>query len=257
VTDPVRFEAFPAERLAVIRLDRPDQRNAVNPELAAALEAAVDRLEADDELWVGILAANGPAFCAGADLKSVVAGGVSLDTARGGFGGLVRLERDKPLIAAVEGPAVAGGAELVLACDLVVASSRASFGLPEVKRSLVASAGGLARLPRALPPMLAMELALTGEPMTAEVAAHHGLVNRVVAPGGAEAAARELAASIVANAPLAVRASRRVLLASRLLPDDEAMRVAAAELSAVARTQDFREGPRAFVEKRAPVWRGR
>jgi enoyl-CoA hydratase len=257
VTDVVLFEAFPAERLAVIRLNRPEARNAVNPDLAAGLEAAVDRLEADDDLWVGILTGNGPAFCAGADLKTVAAGGVSIDTERGGFGGFVRRERTKPIIAAIEGPAVAGGTELVLACDLVVAARTATFGLPEVKRSLVASAGGLARLPRAIPAAIAMELALTGDPLTADAAAHHGLVNRLVDTGAAVAEARRLAAAIVANAPLAVRATRRVLLASRLLPDDEAMAVAEAELAAIGRTEDFREGPRAFVEKRPPVWRGR
>jgi enoyl-CoA hydratase len=257
MTDEVLYEAFPEERLAIIRLNRPDARNAVNPALSAALETAIDRLEADDDVWVGILTGNGPAFCAGADLKTVAAGGVSVDTERGGFAGFVRRERDKPVIAAVDGPAVAGGSEIALACDLIVATTASTFGLPEVKRSLVASAGGLSRLPRALPPMIAMELALTGEPMDAATAAHHGLVNRLVAPGTAVDEARALAAAIVANAPLAVRATRRVLLASRLLTDEEAMRRSGEELRAVARTEDFREGPRAFVEKRPPVWRGR
>jgi enoyl-CoA hydratase len=257
MTDEVLYEAFPHERIAIIRLNRPDARNAVNPALSAALEAAVDRLEADDDVWVGILTGNGAAFCAGADLKTVAAGGVSVDTERGGFAGFVRRERDKPIIAAVDGPAVAGGSEIALACDLIVATTASTFGLPEVKRSLVASAGGLSRLPRALPPMIAMELALTGEPMDATTAAQHGLVNRLVAPGTAVDEARALAAAIVANAPLAVRATRRVLLASRLLTDEEAMRRSGEELRAVARTEDFREGPRAFVEKRPPVWRGR
>ena len=145
-------------RVAVITLNRPEARNAVSGELAQALEEAVDRFENDDELWVGVLAGNGPVFCAGADLKAVASGNANLGTARGGFGGFVTLERTKPIIAAVEGPAVAGGCELVLACDMVVASDTASFGLPEVKRSLVAMAGGTTRLPKRLPPNIALSL---------------------------------------------------------------------------------------------------
>jgi enoyl-CoA hydratase len=157
----------------------------------------------------------------------------------------------------VEGPAVAGGTEIVLSCDLVVASTTARFGLPEVKRSLVANAGGLFRLPRALPINVAMEMALTGDDLDAEAAHRHGLVNRLVQPGHALAAAVELAEAVNANAPLAVRASRRVVLAARLLEDDQAFEVAADATREVFRTEDFREGPRAFVEKRSPIWTGR
>mgnify|MGYP006122306369 FL=1 len=251
----VNFEV--RDRIAIITLNRPEARNAVSQQLAEDLEAAIDRLEADDALWIGILCGNGPAFCAGADLKAIASGEARLTTERGGFAGLVRRVRTKPLIAAVEGPAVAGGTEIVLSCDLVVASTTARFGLPEVKRSLVANAGGLFRLPRALPTNVAMEMALTGDDLDAEAAHRHGLVNRLVQPGHALATAVELAEAVNANAPLAVRASRRVVLAARLLEDDEAFEVAANATREVFRTEDFREGPRAFVEKRSPVWTGR
>lgn len=251
----VNFEI--RDRIAIITLNRPEARNAVSQQLAEDLEAAIDRLEADDALWIGILCGNGPAFCAGADLKAIASGEARLTTKRGGFAGLVRRVRTKPLIAAVEGPAVAGGTEIVLSCDLVVASTTARFGLPEVKRSLVANAGGLFRLPRALPINVAMEMALTGDDLNAEAAHRHGLVNRLVQPGHALATAVELAEAVNANAPLAVRASRRVVLAARLLEDDEAFEVAADATREVFRTEDFREGPRAFVEKRSPIWTGR
>ena len=250
----VNFEI--RDRIAIITLNRPEARNAVSQQLAEDLEAAIDRLEADDALWIGILCGNGPAFCAGADLKAIASGEARLTTERGGFAGLVRRVRTKPLIAAVEGPAVAGGTEIVLSCDLVVASTTACFGLPEVKRSLVANAGGLFRLPRALPVNVAMEMALTGDDLNAEAAHRHGLVNRLVQPGHALATAVELAEAVNANAPLAVRASRRVVLAARLLEDDEAFEVAANATREVFRTEDFREGPRAFVEKRPPIWTG-
>ena len=251
----VNFEV--RDRIAIITLNRPEARNAVSQQLAEDLEAAIDRLEADDALWIGILCGNGPAFCAGADLKAIASGEARLTTERGGFAGLVRRVRTKPLIAAVEGPAVAGGTEIVLSCDLVVASTTACFGLPEVKRSLVANAGGLFRLPRALPTNVAMEMALTGDDLDAEAAHRHGLVNRLVQPGHALATAVELAEAFNANAPLAVRASRRVVLAARLLEDDEAFEVSANATREVFRTEDFREGPRAFVEKRSPIWTGR
>ena len=244
-------------RVGLIRLNRPDARNAVNSELAEAVETAIDRLEDDDELWAGILCANGPVFSAGADLKAIASGKANLGTARGGFGGLVTRERVKPLIAAVEGPALAGGTELVLACDMVVASTTARFGLPEVKRSLIASAGGLVRLPRYLPRNLAMEAALTGDPFSAATAHQYGLVNHLVDPGQAVDAALELADRVNTNAPLAVRASRRSILRAQLLDDDEGIRLTGEETRLLAGTDDFREGPRAFVEKRPPEWKGR
>ncbi|MDP6160499.1 MAG: enoyl-CoA hydratase-related protein, partial [Acidimicrobiales bacterium] len=199
----------------------------------------------------------GPAFCAGADLKAVASGKADLATDRGGFAGIVRRERTKPIIAAVEGPALAGGFEIVLACDLVVAGSNARFGIPEVKRSLIANAGGLIRLPRAIPRNLAMEMALTGDPISAETAHHHGVVNRLVEAGGALDSAIALASEISANAPLAVRASRQVIIEGALLDDDEAFALSAEAARDVLRSEDFQEGPRAFIEKRAPNWLGR
>ena len=174
--------------------------------MARGIEAAIDEIESRDDIWLGIVTGEPPVFCAGADLKEINAGRAGdLATAPGGFAGIVQRERTKPLIAAVDGPALAGGTEIVLACDLVVASTTATFGIPEVKRSLVAGAGGLFRLGRKLPLNLAMELALTGDPIAAERAYHHGLVNRLVEPGKALDGATALAEQITANAPVAVR----------------------------------------------------
>src|SRR5438067_7641364 len=198
-------------RVGLIRINRPDARNAVNADVANGMEAAIDRLEDDPETWVGVLTGEGPVFSAGADLKAIAAGqGNQLGTKRGGFGGITRRARTKPIIAAVDGPALAGGCEIALACDLIVASRAASFGLPEVKRSLAAAAGGLFRLPRILPPAVAMELILTGDPLPAERAHALGLVNELVAPGEVLRAALALAERVSANAPVAVRESRRV-----------------------------------------------
>ena len=244
-------------RVAVIILNRPEARNAVSGELAQALEGAIDKLEADDDVWVGILAGNGPVFCAGADLKAVASGKANLGTSRGGFGGFVTLERTKPVIAAVEGPAVAGGCELVLACDLVVASSDAAFGLPEVKRSLVAMAGGTTRLPKRVPQNIAMELALTGDTMNAERAYQHGLVNVLCEPGDAINEAMNLAERINANAPLAVRATRQAISQGAMVSDDEGIRIAVELFKPVAVSEDAKEGPLAFVEKRLPEWKAR
>ncbi|HWW53148.1 MAG TPA: crotonase/enoyl-CoA hydratase family protein [Acidimicrobiales bacterium] len=245
------------DRVAVITIRRPEARNAVNAEVANGIEAAIDRLEEDSDAWVGIITGEGSVFSAGADLKEIAAGrAAQIMTARGGFGGIARRERTKPIIAAVDGPALAGGTEIVLSCDLVVASTAASFGIPEVKRSLVAAAGGLFRLPRALPLNIAMELAVTGEPITAERAHHFGLVNELVAPGQALAAAMALAARIVVNAPVAVRASRRVVLASQRGDDEALWKLTDQAMFEAASSEDFAEGPRAFIEKRPPVWKG-
>ncbi|MBS1862905.1 MAG: crotonase/enoyl-CoA hydratase family protein [Actinobacteria bacterium] len=251
----VRFETHD-EHVGVITIDRPEARNAISPEVTTAIEAAVDEIEARAELWVTVLAATPPVFCAGADLKAIRDGRrLELSTARGGFAGLVRRQRTKPMIAAVDGPALAGGTEIVLSCDLVVASEAARFGLPEVKRGLVAAAGGLFRLPRKLPANLAMEHALTGEPIAVETAARFGLVNRVCEPGAARDTALDLAAAIAVNAPLAVRESRRVMIESG--PGDEAAwELSKAAAAVAAESEDVQEGIAAFLEKRPPIWRG-
>lgn len=244
--------------IAIITINRPEARNAVNGDVASGIEAAIDQFEADESLWVAILTGRGTVFCAGADLKAVASGNAGgLATKRGGFGGIVTRERVKPIIAACDGPALAGGTEIVLSCDLVVASTAASFGIPEVKRSLIAAAGGLFRLPRVLPRNVAMELALTGDPITAERAYHHGLVNVLCEPGEALSTATELAGRISVNAPLAVRASRKVLLEGAGAADSDAWKLTNTEFAKVASSEDFSEGPRAFIEKRPPVWKGR
>jgi enoyl-CoA hydratase len=252
----IEFEA--RGRLAVITLDRPEAKNAINGELARSMEAALDRLQADAELWVGIIAGKGSVFSAGADLKAVAAGeGANLSTERGGFGGIVTHPVEKPLIAAVDGAALAGGFEIALACDLIVASRAARFGLPEVKRSLLAAAGGLFRLPRALPSRIAMELALTGDPIDAERAYQFGLVNVLVEPGQALASAVVLAERILANAPIAVRESRRLVRESLARDDLALWQETFAAFGRVVESEDFAEGPRAFIQKRPPVWKGR
>jgi enoyl-CoA hydratase len=243
---------------AVITINRPEARNAVNADVASGIEEAVDRLEADDSLWVGILTGVPPVFCAGADLKEINAGRMaSLSTPRGGFGGITRRKRTKPILAAVDGAALAGGTEIALSCDLIVASAHATFGIPEVKRSLVAAAGGLFRLPRNLPFNVAMELALTGDPIDAARAYHFGLVNVLCEPGEALEKARELAARVEANAPVAVRASRHVVVTAVADDEDAGWRLSAEATARAMGSQDSKEGLAAFIEKRPPQWTGR
>lgn len=246
----VRFET--RGHIAVVTLDRPEARNAINGAMAMGIEAALDRLEEDRNLRVGVLTHTGGTLSAGADLKS--AGTDRLITKRGGFAGLVRRERNKPLIAAVDGNALGGGFEICLACDLVVASETAMFGLPEVKRAVIAGAGGLIRLPRLAGMALAMEMALTGEPISAGRAYQLGLINRISPPGRVMEEALQLAELIAANAPLAVQASRRLM--SRAFVDDEETlwRDGMSAVLENARTADAKEGRSAFIEKRPAVW---
>jgi enoyl-CoA hydratase len=243
---------------AVITINRPEARNAVNADVASGIEEAIDRLEADDATWVGILTGVPPVFCAGADLKEINSGNAGgLATKKGGFAGITMRERSKPIIAAVDGPALAGGTEIVLSCDLVVASTTATFGIPEVKRSLVAGAGGLFRLGRKIPINVAMELTLTGDPIDAARAHHFGLVNRLVEPGQALDEAVKLAEQICANAPIAVRESRKIVLEATNAPDDVGWKMSAEGMAKAMSSEDLSEGLTAFIEKRPPVWKGR
>jgi enoyl-CoA hydratase len=250
------------DRVAIITLNRPEARNAVNGEVAVGLEHAIDRLELDDAVWVGVLTANTegqdrPVFCAGADLKAINSGqGASLNTERGGFGGFVYRDRKKPVIAAVDGLATAGGCELVLAADLVVATTRSAFGLAEAKRNLVAGAGGLFRLPRAIGQAAAMEAILTGEPFSAQRAYELGLVSRLVEPGAALDEALVLAGQITACAPMAVWESRAIVRAAATEQDDTLKRMTNDALRRVMASDDLREGLAAFIEKRPPNWSG-
>jgi enoyl-CoA hydratase len=244
------------ERVLLITINRPEQRNAVNAAVAEGIAAALDELDADPDLSVGVLTGAGKGFCAGMDLKAFVAG-ERPHTEERGFAGIVQRPADKPLIAAVEGFAVAGGLEVALACDLIVASRGARLGVPEVKRSLVAAGGALLRLPRTLPRNLAMELALTGDPIDAERAYELGLVNRLAEPGEALAAALELADAISVNGPLALAATKRVMVESADWSDSEFFERQSEIIDPVMRSEDAREGATAFAEKRPPVWKGR
>lgn len=254
VEEPVLVEA--RDDVLVITLNRPRAKNAVDNALARGLADALDRLDAEDDLRVGVLTGAGGTFCAGMDLKAFLHGEVPFVEGRG-FGGLTQRPPRKPLVAAVEGWAVAGGFELVLACDLVVAAETAHLGVPEVKRALVAAAGAALLLPQRVPQAIALEMLLTGEPITAQRAAELGLVNRVVPEGGALDAAIELARAVAANGPLAVAVTKQV---ARSAPDwtfEEGWDRQAELTEAVFSSHDAVEGATAFAEKRPPVWQGR
>ena len=240
----------------LVTLNRPEARNAIDLALAEGLAAAMDELDGTDELLVGVLAGAGRGFCAGMDLKAFLAGERPWVGDRG-FAGLVERPPRKPLIAAVEGFALAGGLEVVLACDLVVAAQGARLGIPEVKRALVPAAGALLRLPQRLPYALAMELALTGEPIWAERAAEIGLVNRLTEPGAAVDGALDLAAAITRNGPLAVEAAKRLLQGSSEWSEAEFWRRQDEIALPVFGSLDAQEGASAFAERRDPVWRRR
>ncbi len=257
-TDVVLVERID-QHITLITLNREAAGNAINAAVAEALEAAVQAAEADPEVWVTVLTGAGQkTFCAGADLKEVAAGRAEkLLTRDGGFAGFVHAQRSKPCIAAVDGVALAGGLEIVLACEMVVASEIAKFGLPEVKRGLVALAGGLYRLPRALPRALAFEMISTGNSIDAATALAYGLVNRVVPSGHVRDAALDLARAICANAPLAVRESLLIARHAHEEREPELKKLGYAAWKRISASEDFKEGPRAFIEKRKPNWSGR
>ncbi len=243
-------------RILQITINRPDQRNAVNAAVAQGVAAALDELDGDPELSLAILTGAGKGFSAGMDLKAFVAGESAYAGDRG-FAGITQRAAEKPLIAAIEGFAMAGGLEIALACDLIVAARGARLGIPEVKRSLVAAAGGLLHLPRVLPRNLAMELALTGDPIDAERGYELGLVNRLAEPGQALATALELAEAVAANGPLALAATKRILVESVDWPSSEFFARQGEIAGPVMGSEDAKEGAKAFAEKRAPVWKGR
>jgi crotonobetainyl-CoA hydratase len=253
------------EHVLVITLNRPKARNAVNLAVTLGLGDALEEAERDRGIWAVVLTGAGDkAFCAGADLKAVARGENIIppdpERAAWGFAGYVSHPVSKPTIAAVNGFALGGGTEIALASDLVVASETASFGLPEVKRGIFAGAGGLIRLPAQIPKKVAMEMILTGEPVSARRALELGLVNRVVPQDSVLAAALELASRITANAPLAVQASKRVangIRDGRVQAEAGAWELSRREAEALRGTADAAEGPRAFAEKRAPRWEAR
>ncbi|MCX7863981.1 MAG: enoyl-CoA hydratase-related protein [Novosphingobium sp.] len=247
------------DHIAVVRLNRPQARNAVDVETAQAMHQVVERVEADPAIRVAVLTSSTPGmFCAGADLKVVAAGRIAeLRPADAGFAGFVDAIRDKPWIAAVDGPALGGGCELCLACDMIVATTSARFGLPEVKRGLMANGGGVSRLARVLPRNLALQLIATGEPFEADFAYAHGMVNRLAEPADLLETALDLARDIAANAPVSVLESLRIARQSVDRPDADLRRLTRERMKVVMATEDAKEGPRAFAEKRPPVWKGR
>jgi enoyl-CoA hydratase len=241
--------------VVIVTINRPKQRNAVNRAVSYGVCEAIDELDRRPDLRVGILTGAGSTFCSGMDLKAFLRGEVTRVEGRGILG-IAMTPPKKPLIAAVEGYALAGGFEAVLACDLVVAARDAQFGLPEVKRGLAAAAGGLLRLPRLLPPRIAMEIALTGDFIGAERLAQFGMINALTEPGGALEAAKALARRIIANAPLSVAATKRVMVEQQDWPLDEMFARQQAITGPVLTSRDAREGAAAFAERRPPVWTG-
>lgn len=258
MSETVRYEIV-EDWIALVTIDRPEKRNAVNVEVAQGMAEAVMRSEADDKVRVVVLRSSGDqVFSAGADLKAVSEGrGKELYVDGFGFGGFVEAKRSKPWIAAVAGQALAGGMEIALACDMIVAGEEAKFGLPEPKRGLLAGAGGVSRLAKVIPRNVATEIIVTGDPITAARAYELGLVNRVVPTGGHAEAALGLARQIAVNAPLAVQGGLALAKKAIDLSDEDGMRAGDAAIAELRNSEDWNEGPRAFVEKRAPVWKGR
>ena len=242
--------------ILIVTINRPERRNAIDRETSLALAEAMDRLDADPDLSLAILTGLGAHFCAGMDLKAFVAG-ERVELPGRGLAGLTQKPPAKPLIAAVEGYALAGGFEVALACDLIVASESAQFGLPEAKRGLIAGSGGLVRLPERMPRQIAMECALTGRMITSEEAERWGLINRLCAPGTALETARQLANEIAQNAPLSLTASKEIIRGAGRWSEEDLWERQNEILERVITSEDAREGAKAFAEKRAPVWKGR
>jgi enoyl-CoA hydratase len=241
----------------VLTLNRPEVRNAVDRPLAEAMASALDTLDDDGELRVGVITGAGTGFCAGMDLKQFAATGARPWAGDRGFAGIVRRSADKPLIAAIEGFALAGGLEIALACDLIVAARGARLGVPEARLSLVAAGGALRRLPRRLPFGIALELVLTGDPITAERGYQLGLVNRLAEPGAALGDALTLATTIAGNGPLGVVAAKAIVQRQWSWSDEEFWARQAEIADPVMASEDAREGARAFAEKRTATWEGR
>jgi enoyl-CoA hydratase/carnithine racemase len=243
----------------ILTINRPEARNAINGATSTALGLALDELAVDDGVWVVVLTGTGDkAFSAGMDLKAFAQGeGPVVESASGGFGGIVRRNFPKPIIAAVNGFALAGGMEIMLACDMVVAAEHSQFGIPEAKRGLFAGAGGLIRLPRRIPVAIALEMALTGDPIDAQRALALGLVNAVVPIERLMDEALALADRIAANAPLSVRFSKSVIVETSQVSEEEAWKINDTAKAVVFHSADAMEGPVAFAEKRAPNWQGR
>lgn len=243
-------------RTLLITLNRPEAMNAVNQALADQLAAAMDRLDSDPALSVGVLTGNGRGFSAGMDLKAFVSGGMPMVPGRG-FGGITERGPEKPLLAAIEGFALAGGLELAMSCDILIAANNAKIGIPEAGVGLFAAAGALLRLPRALPYGLAMKMALTAKPISAEVAHQYGLITDLAEPGEAVAAALALADQIAKNSPLGLKASKALIRETQGRTEAEFWQYQTDEHMHVFRSEDATEGPTAFAEKRAPKWQGK
>jgi enoyl-CoA hydratase len=254
VTEPVLVSID--DGVMVITINRPHVRNAINKAISESIASSLDRLDGDSAIQVAIITGTGGVFSSGMDLKAFVAGEIPVVEGRGFAGFCEKLPR-KPLIAAIEGYAVGGGCEMALCCDLIVAADDAHFGIPEVKRGLVAGAGGLLRLPRQIPYRVAMELALTGEFFSARRAYELGFINRLAEHGSALEVAKQLAAAIASNGPLAVAISKQILQASRNWSTDEMFARQFSYIRQITDSEDAIEGPKAFAEKRTPVWKGK
>jgi enoyl-CoA hydratase/carnithine racemase len=258
MTQPVLFERARAH-VALVTLNRPEARNAINSDLANAFKRIYRDIESDPDIWIAVLAGAGGAFCAGADLKEIAAGNIRglLEACEGGINEFIRQKQAKPWIAAVNGFALGGGTEFALSCDMIVAGEGASFGLPEVKRGVMALGGGIMGLPRVMPRNIALEYIATGAPISAQRAYELGFANRVVPAEKVLEEALKLAEAISENSPYCVRESLKI---ARRVPDldkDQLWEICLAANERLQKSEDFREGPKAFAEKRKPNWTGR